>query len=98
MITGNYQTREIKINGKLLTPDRSLKLANHSPTGFAWGYRGSGPTQLALAILLEYTLNEEDALALYQQYRDDVICRLEQADFELPEESVINWLTIQLGA
>jgi len=24
---------------------------NNSPTGFAWGYNGSGPTQLALAIL-----------------------------------------------
>lgn len=26
-----------------------LHLVAYSPTGFAWGYRGSGPTQLALA-------------------------------------------------
>jgi hypothetical protein len=28
-----------------------LDLRNHSPTGFAWGYGGSGPSQLSLAIL-----------------------------------------------
>lgn len=29
-------------------------LANHSPDGFAWGYPGSGPAQLALAILANH--------------------------------------------
>ena len=28
-----------------------LDIVNHSPTGFAWGYSGSGPAQLAAAIL-----------------------------------------------
>ena len=28
-----------------------LDLFNHSPTGFSWGYGGSGPAQLALARL-----------------------------------------------
>jgi hypothetical protein len=36
-----------------LTPDYSLTLRNHSPTGFEWGYAGSGPAQLALALLLD---------------------------------------------
>jgi len=26
----------------------------HSPDGFAWGYHGSGPADLALAILVDY--------------------------------------------
>jgi hypothetical protein len=30
-----------------------LDLDNHSPTGFEWGYRGSGPAQLALALLAD---------------------------------------------
>lgn len=30
------------------------KLMNHSPSGFAWGYSGSGPSQLALAILCDF--------------------------------------------
>ena len=35
-----------------LNVEESLKLRNHSPDGFSWGYNGSGPSQLALAILL----------------------------------------------
>lgn len=31
-----------------------LELRNHSPTGFEWGYGGSGPAQLALAILADH--------------------------------------------
>lgn len=34
--------------------DPRLDLRNHSPTGFAWGYGGSGPAQLALAILADF--------------------------------------------
>jgi hypothetical protein len=30
-----------------------LDLFNHSPTGFEWGYQGSGPAQLALALLAD---------------------------------------------
>ena len=30
-----------------------LDLSNHSPTGYEWGYDGSGPAQLALAILAD---------------------------------------------
>lgn len=37
----------------LLRPSRSQRVLNHSPDGFEWGYSGSGPAQLALAILLD---------------------------------------------
>lgn len=47
----------------------SLKVVNHSPTGFNWGYCGSGPAQLALAILLDYTGDPEAALASYQGFK-----------------------------
>lgn len=29
-------------------------VAHHSPTGYAWGYAGSGPADLALSILADY--------------------------------------------
>jgi len=38
---------------RLLDPKPSQMLYNHSPDGFEWGYAGSGPAQLALAILLD---------------------------------------------
>lgn len=56
----------------------SLKLRNHSPTGFSWGYAGSGPAQLALAILLDYSGNPAWALAHYQSFKDRVIAGLSQ--------------------
>src|SRR5204863_5783137 len=42
----------VTMDGALLRPGRSQRVINHSPDGFAWGYGGSGPAQLALAILL----------------------------------------------
>ena len=38
-----------------LSLEKSLKIADHSPDGFQWGYSGSGPAQLAAAILYEIT-------------------------------------------
>lgn len=66
-------------NHEQLTPHRSLKVANHSPTGFEWGYGGSGPAQLALALLLNYTDDEEFALTHYTQFKNEVVSQLECA-------------------
>ena len=59
-----------------LSSNRSLDLARHSPTGFSWGYRGSGPAQLALALLLDYTNDETFALAHYTAFKDEVVSNL----------------------
>ena len=59
-----------------LTPERSLELVNHSPSGFEWGYRGSGPAQLALALLLDYTGDEAFALDHYQELKTEVVSQL----------------------
>jgi len=52
-------------------------LASHSPSGFEWGYGGSGPAQLALALLLDYTDDEEVALAEYKAFKTEVVSQLE---------------------
>jgi len=62
-----------------LTPDRSLALVNHSPSGFEWGYGGSGPAQLALALLLDYTGDEAFALDHYQEFKTEVVSQLDCA-------------------
>ncbi len=75
-----------------LTKDYSLKFRNHSPDGFAWGYSGSGPAQLALAILLELT-DEKTAEAAYTQFKFDKIAPLDgDKDFELEVDDVLEWL------
>ena len=59
-----------------LTPDRSLKFVRHSPGGFDWGYTGSGPAQLACALLLDYFENESVAHQYYIQFRDTIVSQL----------------------
>lgn len=61
---------------KRLRPDASLRVRRHSPTGFAWGYGGSGPAQLALALLLDGT-NRHFAETYYQRLKTDVVAKIE---------------------
>ena len=91
MIKGLWDSRQVFIDGAELLPADSLKLINHSPDGFAWGYGGSGPAQLSLAILL-YFCTKEIALSFYQSFKWTVIAALPSGDFELPVEAVKNWI------
>ena len=44
----------------MTTPlDARNDIINHSPDGFEWGYAGSGPAQLALAIIADLLRNPE---------------------------------------
>lgn len=45
---------------------------HHSPTGFEWGYRGSGPADLARSILWDY-LGKEPLKVLYQSFKDTFV-------------------------
>ena len=69
----------VNIDGKPLSPGRSQRLFNHSPDGFSWGYNGSGPAQLALAILIEF-IPEAMALQVYQSFKEDIISRLDSGE------------------
>lgn len=80
-------------------PDRVRRLnprydlRNHSPDGFEWGYGGSGPAQLALAILCDATGNDQLAQRLYQKFKFAVIARQPQGGrFCLPQASVLEWV------
>ena len=79
-LKGKLATGEVWVNGRPLSPARSLKVFNHSPTGFSWGYGGSGPTQLAMAILLRY-LPAREAVHLHQPFKWKFIASL---PFRLP--------------
>ena len=73
-----------------------LDLRNHSPTGLEWGYGGSGPAQLALAILAD-AVGDAGALAHSQAYKWDVIAGLPYAGWEIPETDVLDWLNSKGG-
>lgn len=54
---------EVYLDGEYLSPKQSRKIYNHSPDGFNWGYGGSGPAQLALAVLLKLGADKGIAVA-----------------------------------
>lgn len=75
-------------HGKTRQLDLRLDLANHSPTGFCWGYGGSGPAQTALAILADY-LGDALALRYYQMFKGVVIANLPMnEDFVLTGDKI----------
>jgi hypothetical protein len=55
-------------NGFRALPLR-LDLDNHSPDGFEWGYGGSGPAQLALALLADALEDDKLATLLHQDFK-----------------------------
>lgn len=77
-----------------LLPDESQHLRNHSPDGFNWGYGGSGPSQLALAILLKLSGRRKHwCLQHYQQFKVDVILNLPQdSDCTIPVSLIEKWV------
>lgn len=80
MHTLRFDGSEYFLNGELLTPEKSQKLINHSPDGFNHGYGGSGPAQLALAIMLELTGKSDG----YQQFKHKIISKLPiDRDFDI---------------
>lgn len=84
-VTEDNETRK-------LDPKPSQKINNHSPDGFSWGYGGSGPAQLALAILLD-AYDEELAKNLYQDFKWDVIARFPmERGFILALDEIELWI------
>ena len=75
-----------------ISPVRSRMVYGHSPTGFEWGYGGSGPAQLALALLLETTDNEELSTALYQSFKADMIAKMPHECWALDTGLIQKWI------
>lgn len=79
----------------------------HSPTGFEWGYGGSGPADLALNILQEalrrkgYVGEIEHlgrswaygrAVSLHQAFKWEVVCRIPHEGGTIYWEDIDKWL------
>lgn len=83
-LKGDYASGQVWLNDELIDLDESLKVRSHSPTGFSWGYAGSGCAQLALAVCLKLLGVKEKALQNYQKFKMDVISKqIFGDDFEI---------------
>lgn len=85
---GIHVTRFMAGTGAPLAP--RLDLHNHSPTGFEWGYGGSGPAQLALALCADALGDDQRALATYQRFKFAVVASLPKAGWTLTRDDVVN--------
>lgn len=68
--------------------DARLDLRSHSPTGFEWSYCGSGPAQLALALVADAVGDDERARHVYQAFKRKVVAQLARDGWELSAEAV----------
>lgn len=90
-VTGYRDTLEVFVDGFPLKIELSRKLRNHAGQ-FCWNYHGSGPSQLALALLLDFGAKDNEALAWYQSFKRDIVANLPDGDFEIPVDTVSDWL------
>lgn len=63
-----------EVDGEELNLRRSLAFVRHSPDGFEYGYAGSGPAQLAFAILYQ-ACGLDFAHDNYQQFKWDFVSK-----------------------
>jgi len=76
-----------------------LTECNHSPTGFEWGYSGSGPAQLAFEILFDVFGDAVVASRLHQDFKRQRIATLNrERPWKINEDEVIVWAAKHLGA
>lgn len=75
----------------ILSPKPSQKIWNHSPDGFNWGYQGSGPAQLALALLLDATANPSLSVRLHQDFKREEVA-FWQDDWKITSEEILAWV------
>jgi hypothetical protein len=84
LVTDNGTTRP-------LSP--RLDIVNHSPTGLNWGYCGSGPQQLAIALLAD-AVDDDTAVRLAGRFKFDVIGGLPNT-WTLTREDILAWVRRQ---
>ena len=100
--TGKRENKRavVTVNGNPLLERHDL--VNHSPEGFEWGYPGSGPSQLALAIRAHHfhhagdegELAEAKALALYQDLKLKLVVTLPKEGWQLTSHVVADTVSM----
>lgn len=85
----NITVAKMDANGEVKALALRLDLANHSPTGFDWGYRGSGPAQLALAIVADATGDDALALEVYQDFKAAIVAGMPGTRWKLTSAEVM---------
>lgn len=93
-LPGAYEQRDIHLmreNDNALV-DIPQKFVSHSPSGFEYGYGGSGPADLALNILGLF-VSPPEAYRLHQKFKWDRIAPLARdLNHTITADSVRDWI------
>lgn len=92
-INGICTVEVLTADGRKFPLAPRLDLRNHSPDGFQWGYGGSGPAQLALALLCDALRSDERAASLYQQFKFSMIAGLDCEFWSFTDAQIRLWAT-----
>lgn len=69
--------------------DARRDLFNHSPNGFEWGYGGSGPAQLALALCADVLGDDKRAVRIHQRFKFAVVAGIATDEWAWLERDVL---------
>lgn len=67
----------------------------HSPTGFEWGYAGSGPADLAYSILWDFLGCEPEQITC-MKFKDRFVNNWERERWQISEDDITGWYVREL--
>lgn len=86
--TGERQGEVIKVTVDGVSLDSRNDLRDLSTDGFEWGYVGSGPYQLALAILAHHFDDPATALGNYRSFCEILVLRFAPEGWRLESDAI----------
>ncbi len=84
----------VTVNGDECLPKR-YDLLSASPSGFSWSFSGSGPAQLAIAILA-HAYDDEVAENHYQRFKCEIVSELPEDGWTLTEQDLDAWWEVSI--
>ena len=79
---------DVEDNGEVYCLNLRHDLKNHSPCGAEWGFSGSGPAQLALALAADVLGDDDQALQIYQRLKFRLVGGLPHEGWVLTEDRI----------
>ncbi|MDH3335670.1 MAG: DUF6166 domain-containing protein [Rhodospirillaceae bacterium] len=76
----------VTVDGVFLDPRTDIR--ELSSDGFEWGYVGSGPYQLALAMLANHFDNDSTALGNYRSFCETVVARFASDGWTMESDAI----------
>lgn len=92
---GPNQVLYLDWDGSSTALDPRYDLWNHSPSGFEWGYGGSGPAQLSLAMLAQVTGDDSFAIRMHQDFKAEIVSKIKERCWAVTDDVLLRWCVMK---